>query len=56
MLTKEDFQDLEYVEDKKPEQVELNFDMLNKKSLKQIDDKMVIINNFLDNVEDTEEN
>ena len=55
MLTKEDFQNLEYIEDKKPEQVELNFDMLNKKSLKQIDDKMVIINNFLDNVEDQEE-
>ena len=56
MLTKEDFQNLEYVEDKKSEQVELNFDMLNKESLKQIDDKMVIINNFLDNVEDIEEN
>ena len=56
MLTKEDFQNLEYVEDKKSEQVELNFDMLNKESLKQIDDKMVIINNFLDNVENIEEN
>ena len=56
MLTKENFQNLEYVEEKKSEQVELNFDMLNKESLKQIDDKMVIINNFLDNVEDIEEN
>lgn len=51
MITKEDFDGLEYIEDKKPEQVELNFDMLNKESLKQVDDKMVIINNFLDNVE-----
>ena len=33
MLTKEDFQNLEYVEDKKSEQVELNFDMLNKEPL-----------------------
>lgn len=51
MITKEDFDGLEYIEDKKPEQVELNFDMLNKESLKQVDDKMVIINNFLDNIE-----
>lgn len=49
--TKEDFEGLEYIEDKKPEQVELNFDMLNKESLKQVDDQMVIINNFLDNIE-----
>ena len=41
----------EYIEDKKPEQSQLNFDMLNKESLKQVDDKMVIIKNFLDNVE-----
>ena len=27
------------------------FDMLNKESLKEVDDRMVIINNFLDNVE-----
>ena len=51
LLTKDDFATLEYIEDKKPEQSQLNFDMLNKESLKQVDDKMVIINNFLDNVE-----
>ena len=51
LLSQEDFQNLEYIEDKKPEQVELNFDMLNKQSLKQLDDKMVIINNFLDDIE-----
>jgi topoisomerase-4 subunit A len=51
ILSKEDFVNLEYIEDKKPEQVELNFDMLNKQSLKQVDDEMVIINNFLDNIE-----
>lgn len=51
MITKEDFDSLEYIEDKKPEQVALSFDMLNKESLKQVDDEMVIINNFLDNIE-----
>lgn len=50
-LSKENFENLEYVEDKKPEQQALSFDMLNKESLKQIDDKMVVINNFLDDVE-----
>ena len=33
------------------EQVVLNFDLLNKESLKSIDDRMVIINNFLDDIE-----
>lgn len=51
IITKEDFDGLEYIEDKKSEQVALSFDMLNKESLKQVDDEMVIINNFLDNVE-----
>ena len=51
IITKEDFDVLEYIEDKKPEQAQLNFDMLNKESLKQVDDKMVIINNFLDDIE-----
>ena len=38
-------------EEPKEEQVTINFDMLNKESLKSIDDRMVIINNFLDNIE-----
>ena len=50
-LSKKDFEGLEFVEDKKPEQMQLNFDMLNKESLKEVDDRMVIINNFLDNIE-----
>ena len=50
-LEKDNFENLEYVEEKKPEQGQLNFDMLNKASLKEVDDRMVIINNFLDNVE-----
>ena len=50
-LSKDDFSLLEYVLEKKPEQRQLNFDMLNKESLKEVDDRMVIINNFLDNVE-----
>ena len=45
----------EYIEDKKPTQQKLNFDNLYKESLKQVDDKMVIINNFLDDVEDDKE-
>lgn len=51
---KEDFDNVEYVEEEvKPKEVQqqLSFDMLNKKSLKEVDDNMVIINNFLDNVE-----
>ena len=36
---------------KKEEQVIFNFDMLNKESLKSVDDRMVIINNFLDDIE-----
>ena len=51
LLSKENFENLEYKEDKLPEQTELNFDMLNKESLKQIDDKMVRINNFLNDIE-----
>jgi len=50
-LAKEDFDGLNYIEDKKPEQMQINFDMLNKESLKEVDDRMVIINNFLDNIE-----
>lgn len=49
-----DFDNVEYVEEEvKPKEVQqqLSFDMLNKKSLKEVDDNMVIINNFLDNVE-----
>lgn len=52
IMSKEDIDNLNYVEDKKPEQVSLNFDMLNQQSLKQIDDRMVKINNFLDEIED----
>ena len=55
IISKDDFKDLEYVEDKKPTQQKLNFDNLYKESLKQVDDKMVIINNFLDDVEDDKE-
>jgi hypothetical protein len=51
VLSKEDFSQLEYVEEKKPEQAQLSFDMLNRESLKEVDDRMVIINNFLDDVE-----
>ena len=51
ILSKENFDGLEYVEEKKPEQTQISFDMLNKESLKEVDDRMVIINNFLDNVE-----
>ena len=36
---------------KEEKQVAINFDMLNKASLKEIDDRMVIINNFLDDIE-----
>ena len=50
-LSKENFDSLEYIEEKKPEQAQLSFDMLNKESLKSVDDRMVIINNFLDNIE-----
>ena len=51
VLSKDNFIDLEFVEDKKPEQTQINFDMLNRESLKEVDDRIVIINNFLDNVE-----
>ena len=51
VLSKDDFSNLEFVEDKRPEQTQINFDMLNKESLKEVDDRMVIINNFLDNIE-----
>ncbi len=51
LVSKDDFQNKEYIPDPKPQQQELNFDMLNKASLKEIDDRMVIINNFLDNIE-----
>ena len=51
VLSRDDFIGLEFIEDKKPEQTQINFDMLNKASLNEVDDRMVIINNFLDNVE-----
>ncbi len=50
-LSKDALSGLEYVEESKPEQEQLSFDMLNKESLKEVDDRMVIINNFLDDVE-----
>ena len=50
-LSKNALSGLEYVEEAKPEQEQLSFDMLNKESLKEVDDRMVIINNFLDDVE-----
>ena len=50
-LSKENFESLEYVEESVPVQAQLSFDMLNKESLKEVDDRMVIINNFLDNIE-----
>ena len=51
VMSRDDFLELNYVEEKKPEQTQINFDMLNKASLNEVDDRMVIINNFLDNVE-----
>ena len=39
------------LKDDSKEQVVFNFDMLNKESLKEVDDRMVIINNFLDDIE-----
>ena len=51
ILSKDNFENIKYIEDKKPEQKSLNFDMLNKESLKQVDDKMVRINNFLNDIE-----
>ncbi len=54
ILSKENLDNLEYVEeteDKKIEQTSLSFDMLNKESLKQVDDKIVRINNFLNDIE-----
>ena len=50
-LSKDALSGLEYVEEAKPEQEQLSFDMLNKESLKEVDDRMVVINNFLDDVE-----
>lgn len=50
-LSKENFEGLECVLEKSPEQGQLSFDMLNKESLKEVDDRMVVINNFLDNIE-----
>jgi len=50
-ISKEYFENMEYIEEKRPEQEQLSFDMLNRESLKEVDDRMVIINNFLDNVE-----
>ena len=47
-MTQENF---EYIEEKRQEPSQLSFDMLNKESLKEVDDRMVIINNFLDDIE-----
>ena len=52
LLSKDDFANMEYIPTPKPTQSQLNFDMLNKESLKEIDDRMVIINNFLDDIEE----
>ena len=49
--SKDDFENMKYVEEVKEEVEQLSFDMLNKESLKEVDDRMVIINNFLDNIE-----
>ena len=38
-------------EKKEEKQVTLNFDNLYKESLKSVDDRMVVINNFLDDIE-----
>ena len=51
-LEKEFFDTLEVQEEEeKEEQIALSFDMLNKASLKEVDDQIVKINNFLDNIE-----
>ena len=52
LLSKDDFTNMEYIPTPKPVQSQLNFDMLNKESLKEIDDRMVRINNFLDDIEE----
>ena len=56
IASKEDFSSKEEVKEEekkavKTEQTSLSFDMLNKESLKQVDDKIVRINNFLDDIE-----
>ena len=56
ILSKDNFDNKETKEEKiepeeKKEQTKLSFDMLNKESLKQVDDKIVRINNFLDDIE-----
>lgn len=53
VLSREDFENLDCVEDEVMEanKEQLSFDMLNQESLKEIDERMVIINNFLDDVE-----
>ena len=56
ILSKDNFDNKENKEEKiepeeKKEQTKLSFDMLNKESLKQVDDKIVRINNFLDDIE-----
>ena len=51
-LSKADFEGVEYKEEEaKVEKTQLSFGMLNQESLKEVDDRMVIINNFLDNIE-----
>ena len=57
IMSKENFEGIEYKEeDTKPdkskvEKTQISFGMLNEESLKEVDDRMVIINNFLDNIE-----
>ena len=57
ILSKDDFEGVEYkeedvkVEKPKVEKTQISFGMLNEESLKEVDDRMVIINNFLDNIE-----
>ena len=50
-LDKEVFSNMKYVDDNKSNNSQISFDMLNKQALKEADDKMVVINNFLDNIE-----
>ena len=50
-LDKDMFSNMKYDSDKVDNVKQISFDMLNKQSLKEVDDKMVVINNFLDNIE-----
>ena len=54
VIDKEIFSNMKYVEktEVKKDDNQISFGMLNKQSLKEVDDKMVIINNFLDDIEE----